>query len=197
MKTTCYFSLAMLIFLCACQSETTTKGKAVFGIHEVIAINEIPNPILDTLRSRNIQMESIPQQSVICCITKADTMVLQTGRLSGYDVSLTMTQYPFDKDQKYYAVVALRPNPAIDNTHIKKVRATGNKIEIFFNHKGAQKWAELTGKSIGKQVAFVIDNHIYAMPVVNAEIRNGMAMINGLASETDAMNISASLNQGK
>jgi preprotein translocase subunit SecD len=43
-------------------------------------------------------------------------------------------------------------------------------------------------------VAFIIDNQIYTMPLINGEIRNGAALINGLENETIAKNISESLN---
>ena len=60
--------------------------------------------------------------------------------------------------------------------------------------KGANKWADLTKKNIGKTLAFIIDNQIYTMPVINTEIRNGVALINGLENETFSKNISESLN---
>lgn len=69
-----------------------------------------------------------------------------------------------------------------------------NNVEIYFNMKGSNKWADLTKNSIGKTLAFIIDDMIYTMPLINAEIRNGVAVINGLENETSAKNISESLN---
>lgn len=43
--------------------------------------------------------------------------------------------------------------------------------------EGATKWSDLTKQNIGKSVAFIIDNQIYAMPEINSEIRNGVALI--------------------
>ncbi len=60
--------------------------------------------------------------------------------------------------------------------------------------KGAKKWADLTKQNIGKTIAFIIDNQIYTMPVINGEIKHGVALITGLKNETFAKNISESLN---
>lgn len=49
--------------------------------------------------------------------------------------------------------------------------------------EGATKWSDLTKQNIGKSVAFIIDNQIYAMPEINSEIRNGVALITNFENE--------------
>ena len=90
--------------------------------------------------------------------------------------------------------ISVRPNSVIDNTNIKKTKVNGSAVEIYFNLEGAKKWADLTKKSIGKQLAFVIDNHIYALPIITSEMKNGVALINGFNSEIEAKNISELLD---
>lgn len=197
MRTLYFISITFLCLLYSCNSETKTSvQKVTFGIHELLKISEIPNAIIDTLKSKNIQIESNQQQCVIGYITKADSMVLQHN-LSGQDFKIVQTIYPVDKEQKYYAIVAIRPNSIIDNSYIKTTKVNGNNVEIYFNLEGANKWSDLTKQNIGKPVAFIIDNQIYTMPVINAEIRNGIAILNGLKNETVAKNISESLNLPK
>jgi len=60
--------------------------------------------------------------------------------------------------------------------------------------EGAKKWADFTKQNIGKTIAFTIDNQVYSMPIINGEIKQGIAMITGLNSESIAKNISESLN---
>lgn len=194
MRTLYSISIVFLCFLYSCNSETKTNGqKITFGIHELVNISDIPNAIIDTLKSKNTQIESNQQLYVIGYITKVDSSVLHYN-LSGQDFKIIPTVYPVDTEQKYYAIAAIRLTPAIDNTHIKKTKVKGNNVEICFNLEGANKWSDLTKQNIGKSVALIIDNQIYAMPMINSEIRNGVAIINNLGDETFAKNISESLN---
>ena len=194
MKAAFLMSITFLFFLFSCNSQTNTNGqKVTFGIHELVIISEIPNAIIDTLKSKNIQIETNQQQSVIGYILKADSTTLQIN-LSKQNRRFVKTVYQVDKEQKYCAVVAIRSNSVIDNSHIKKTKVNGKNVEIYFNYEGAKKWAELTKKNIGKKIAVVIENQIYTMPLINSEIRNGVALINNLESEILANRISESLN---
>jgi preprotein translocase subunit SecD len=60
--------------------------------------------------------------------------------------------------------------------------------------KVAKKWADLTKTNIGKMVAFKIDDSIYTLPKIMAEIKTDEALINGLGNEMNAKNISQALN---
>ena len=90
-------------------------------------------------------------------------------------------------------IIAVKNNPTITNSDIQKTRNKGMMVEIHFNIEGARKWAEMTKDNIGKMVAFVIDEQVYSMPMINGEIRNGIAVIAGLENEEKAKKISESL----
>jgi SecD/SecF fusion protein len=47
------------------------------------------------------------------------------------------------------------------------------------NSDGARIWKRLTGENIGKQIAIVLDDHVYSFPSVRGEIPNGMSSISG------------------
>ncbi len=194
MKTFLFNAAILLVIFCSCQSSVKTKPNRVsFGIYETVKITEIPNAIMDTLRNRHIVIEKDQQQSTIGYTPKADSMVYQID-LSKENFKLAKTFYTVDNEQKYYGIVALKSIPGIDNSDIKRTKCNGNKVEIYFNSKGADKWAELTRKNIGNSVAFIIENQIYSIPLVNGEIKNGIALINGLENEEIAKNLSESLN---
>jgi hypothetical protein len=195
MKAIFLVSMSLLFFLFSCDSQTNTNGqKVVFGIHVVANISEIPAAIIDTLKSKGVQIESNQQQPNLGYITKADSMVLRYD-LSEQNIKLVKTIYLVDKEQKYYAIVGVRPNTVMNIASIKKTKANGSNVEIYFNYKGAKDWADFTKQNIGKSIAFIIDNQVYAIPVINGEITHGIAMITGLNNESIAKNISESLNE--
>jgi preprotein translocase subunit SecD len=194
MKTLNLITIIFIVALCSCNFGAKTNGKKVtLGIYEVFNINEIPKSIIDTLKALNIQLENNTQLSIVGYIQNADTTCLRLD-FSSNNLKLVKTFYTIDKDNRYYAIVATKLNPVLDNSDINNTKSNRNSVEIYFNMKGANKWADLTKLNIGKTLAFIINEKIYSMPVISAEIRNGVALINGLENETISKNISESLN---
>lgn len=194
MKVLFLISMSFLFFLNSCDSQTKINGqKVVFGINVVANVSEIPAAIIDTLKSKGVQIEINQQQPLLGYITKEDSTVLQID-FSAQNIKLVKTIYLVDKEQKYYGLVGIRPNTVMNLASVKKTKANGTNVEIYFNSKGAKDWAEFTKQNIGKSIAFIIDNQIYAIPVINGEIKHGIAMITGLNNESIAKSISESLN---
>ncbi len=77
---------------------------------------------------------------------------------------------------------------------IRKTKTEGAEVIIYFNIDGAKKWADMTRNNIGKAVAFVIDDKIVCTPTIAGELRNGVAKINGIGNEANAISLSESLN---
>jgi len=109
---------------------------------------------------------------------------------------LVSTYNTVDQEGKYYALVAVKLTPAVIISHVQKTKAVNRSVEIYFNRVGAGKWADLTAKNTGRMVAFIIDNRVYCMPLVNARINNGVALITGLKDDTEAKQISEHLGNG-
>jgi preprotein translocase subunit SecD len=194
MKTTSFLTIMILFILCSCNSaEKTNAQKVNFGIYETIKIKDLPSSIIDSLKTKNIKLEKDEQQPIIGYILKSDSGIMKVA-CTKENIKLVKTAYPIDKEGKYYAIVALKGNPVISNSDIQKTKGKNQNVEIYFKLDGAKKWANLTKNSIGNAVAFIIDDQIYTMPKINAEIKNGAALINGLENETLAKKISTSLN---
>ena len=194
MKAIHLISVFICFVLYSCNSGTKTDGaKVTFGIHEVVKMGEVTDSIMNALKLMDILFETNQEQPVIGYSANTDSEILQYQE-SNEKVKIVKTHYPVDKENKYYAIVAIRPYPLIDNSDIKRTKAKGKMVEIYFNMEGAGKWAELTRQNIGNMVAFIIDNQIYTMPLINGEIRNGTALISGLESETFAQHLSDALN---
>ena len=71
-------------------------------------------------------------------------------------------------------------------------------MTIRLDKKGTEKWSIATGKSIGKKLALVIDNELYFMPQVNAQIDVGITALNrGDLSETELKAIKNKIEKEK
>jgi SecD/SecF fusion protein len=55
----------------------------------------------------------------------------------------------------------------------------GVEVSLSMNSDGARIWKRLTADNIGKQIAIVLDDHVYSKPSVRNEIPNGMSSISG------------------
>jgi SecD/SecF fusion protein len=190
-------SLLMLVILClhltGNAQNKPSAHKVTFGIHETINVAELPNSFIQILKKTNLKLEKNTQEPIIGYIEKSDASILQTD-LSKENFKIIKTFYTVDKEGKYNELIAIKRSSGIDLSDINNTECKGKNVEIHFNMKGARKWAELTKNNIGKMLAFTIDNQIYTLPKIMAEIRTGETLINGLGSESVAKSISETLN---
>jgi len=74
----------------------------------------------------------------------------------------------------------------------------GIAVDMQMNSQGAKIWKRLTGESIGKQIAIVLDNYVYSFPVVNGEIPSGRSSISGGSMDlNEAQDLANILKAGK
>lgn len=76
--------------------------------------------------------------------------------------------------------------------------STGAQVSIEFNPEGAQKFAEITKRNIGKPLAMFLDDQPLSEnpPIVQQEILGGNAVISGNFSTEEAKALSIQLNAG-
>ena len=94
-----------------------------------------------------------------------------------------------------------RGNVVLSGSDLKDARAQisqGNQavVGLEFNSEGADKFAELTAKNIGKQIAIVLDGEVLTAPVVQEAITGGRAQISGSRSIEDAERLAILLRSG-
>ncbi|WP_185860653.1 protein translocase subunit SecD [Blattabacterium cuenoti] len=84
-------------------------------------------------------------------------------------------------------------------THAYKSFGPSNEISINIkmNQEGTKKWKIFTEKNMGKNVAIVLDNFVYAAPVVKSVIPNGMSQIYGDFSIQESNDLINVLNTGE
>ena len=70
------------------------------------------------------------------------------------------------------------------------------EVQLVFNSAGAKKFADITGRTVGKRLAIMLDNQIIEAPTVNQAIEGGNAVIEGGFTTETATQLSTELNAG-
>ena len=202
MKQISAYVLLALVTLISCNTNNGGKEKSgqsgqfgQFGIYETVMGQDLLSQETEELAKTNVILNTDPLSPVVAYShVDSATSVLNKGTDS---IGFLLTAQPVDPEKNYYAVVAVKNQPAVTSSDIKKTKAGKNAVEICFTQKGAVKWAEFTRNNTGKMIAFVINDRIYTITTVMAEIRNGMALMNGLENEETAAKISETLNAAR
>lgn len=192
MKTYCLIA-AVLLTLTSCKTKTYENvQKITLEIYEIVYPSDLPASFSDSLTTRHIRRAAEAEQPIIGYL-KSDSLTFLKDFASD-TCKLLNTAYTVDSDGMYHAVVAVKPVDVMNLSHIKKTKADGNGVVLFFTMEGANLFAKVTRHNAGKAIAFVVDNQIYSLPVVNAEIRDGLALIGNLETGTLAKTLSESIN---
>jgi len=82
----------------------------------------------------------------------------------------------------------------IQDVAIKKNDQEGTyNLLISFSEEGAEEWATLTSKNVGRNIAIVIDGDVYAAPVVREKIEQGKCVISGNFSKNEVSRLKEKL----
>lgn len=76
-----------------------------------------------------------------------------------------------------------------------KIKA-GPQVSIEFSSSGAEKFAEITKRNVGRPLAIFLDDQPVSTPIVQQEIIGGNAVITGNFTTEEAKNLSIELNAG-
>ena len=83
-----------------------------------------------------------------------------------------------------------RANVVFDQTNGKPA------VSIEFTDEGAEKFAQLTEKNIGRPLPIILDNQVISAPVVQDKITGGSAQITGEFTTEEAKQLTIQLNAG-
>ncbi len=72
----------------------------------------------------------------------------------------------------------------------------GPYVALEFNARGATQFDELTGRSVGRRLAIVLDNTVYSAPVIRERIGGGHASISGSFEIKEARDLAIILRAG-
>jgi preprotein translocase subunit SecD len=97
---------------------------------------------------------------------------------------------------KDYLQTDLTGDDLVQATVLRDPTSEYPMVGIAFNSTGAQKFATLTRRNIGKPLAIFLDDYPISVPRVDNEITDGRAMIRGDFSEDQARSLASVLNSG-
>ncbi len=93
-------------------------------------------------------------------------------------------------------------NIFMDGTSVKTAQAIidneKNDYQVYFTltDEGRETFAEMTGKSIGKEIAIYLDGELLIAPTVQTAITEGSGVISGMGSYERATNIAIKIQSG-
>lgn len=92
-------------------------------------------------------------------------------------------------------------NVVLTGKDLKDAKAqitSGNQavVGLEFNDEGGQKFADLTARNIGRQIAIVLDGDVLTAPVVQEAITGGKAQISGSRNIEEAEQLAILLRSG-
>ena len=70
-------------------------------------------------------------------------------------------------------------------------------VSMSMNTEGSRRWAALTKKNIGREIAIVLDGYVYSAPRVNSEITGGNSQITGNFTPEVTKDLANVLKSGK
>jgi len=154
-----------------------TKGIVLFGLLSSLILScATPKPML----------ESQP-------LTRVEFRLASGDAQAGF---LTMI-LPETEESVYVSPEVILSNNDIRNArYIQDVRGAP-AVEIQFTQVGKQKFADFTSAHVGEMAAILVDGQVTATPTIRAAITNGLAVINGRFTESEAKAIASSIVSGK
>ena len=105
-------------------------------------------------------------------------------------------------DKKVYEVYSLASESELTGEVIREAfasfdQATNRPMVIMdMDDVGAEKWAQITGANVGKQVAVVLDSQVYTAPTIQDKITGGRSQITGMANPSEANLLAVILKAG-
>lgn len=158
----------------------------------------VSEPVVQTAKSANSYRIIVELPGV----TNLDAAVATIGKTALLEFR-EFTEQPVASDTAFII-------PFIENT--KSVGITGAdlkraqisfssqtgepEVAIEFNNEGAKKFAEVTSRLVGKQLAIFLDQEPLTWPTVRTPITDGAAVITGSFSRDDAKTLALQLNAG-
>ena len=92
-------------------------------------------------------------------------------------------------------------NTVLTGTDLKDAKAqidhaNQNMVALEFSDEGGKKFADLTAKNVGKNIAILLDKQVLTNPRVNESITGGKAVITGSRTIEEAQNLALLLRSG-
>ena len=131
-------------------------------------------------------------------IQSSDSTYLPTGWYYVLEDSSGVERVLDRSTEKYW----LRAKPIITGDHIVEFKTYHSKsgdvgLSMQLDKDGINAWSWATGRAIGGELAFVVNNRLLYVAKVNSEITNGMTALNrGIYDEEELKAIEVEIRDG-
>lgn len=148
----------------------------------------VSEPVVQTLQSGNNHRISIDLPG-IDNVADAIALIGQTAQL-------------YFKEEASVEGTITAKDTGMNGTHIKKASVTFDsqtgkpQVALDFTKGGADLFAKITQKNVGKPVAIYLDNFLLSAPIVQQPILDGSAVITGDFTIDEAKKLAISINSG-
>ncbi len=148
----------------------------------------VSEPVVQTLQSGNNHRISIDLPG-IDNVAEAIALIGQTAQL-------------YFKEEASVEGAITATDTGMNGTHIKKASVTFDsqtgkpQVALDFTKEGADLFAKITKKNVGKPVAIYLDDFLLSAPVVQQPILDGNAVITGDFTIDEAKKLAISVNSG-
>jgi SecD/SecF fusion protein len=121
------------------------------------------------------------------------------------DVQVAWTARPDKEKGNMLQLVALKAQrdgtPAMTGEFVTSASSGAGEneipeVSIEMNAEGAKLWKRLTGESIGKSIAILMDGYVLTFPTVQSEITEGRSMITGNFTIEEASDLAGLIKAG-
>lgn len=195
MKKLSQYLILLIVGLISCTpGQRENNSDVTFGIYRVAEPSQVQGFVIDSLSAAGMQPEADAERKILGYLPVETSF--DPSFFSNDSIKLMESFFTVGKDDGYRAIIVVNKVPGMVISDIQRTKQEGNAVYIYFTGKGAGKWADFTKKHIGESAAITINGQVYTMPRINAEIRNGSAVIPGLKDEETASNIANELNKG-
>jgi len=185
--------LSVILISCTGVKHENNSG-VTFGIYRVTEPSQVQGFVIDSLKAAGMQPEVNAERKILGYLPVEihfDPSIFSTD-----SIKLMESFFTIGENNGYRAIIAVSKKPEMDITDIQRIKQEGSEVYIYFTRKGAGKWADFTKQHIGESAALTINEQVYTLPRINAEIRNGAAVIPGLKDEATALKVAKELNKG-
>ena len=120
----------------------------------------------------------------------------QATDLIGKTAQLVFAEVANGEKEEGLTPTELTGTDLINSTVVFDSTSGKPQVSLKFSQAGADKFANLTQKNVGKPLAIVLDNEVISAPVVQEKITGGGAIISGTFSLEEAKKMVIQLNAG-
>ena len=154
------------------------------------------------LTDRKGEGETVNVELLSIAKTTENRQKLETALEKTTPYEVTVQEEEFEFNEIFFD---LSPDPwkstGLDGSHFKYATVTYNQlgapqVNIEFDSEGADMFAEITGRLVGKPLAIFVGGELISAPNVNEKIVGGSAVITGNYSVQEALQLANDLNTG-